>query len=87
MDAFNRHSKWLCWCLFTGFTVNYAGSSSTTSVQIDVQPVADFTMSGPLDGRISTQPGQAVDVNLDLDNSGTMDLDLTASSIRTANER
>ena len=62
-----------------GFTVNYAGSSSTTSVQIDVQPVADFTMSGPLDGRISTQPGQAVDVNLDLDNSGTMDLDLTAS--------
>ena len=36
-------------------------------------------MSGPLDGRISTQPGETVDVNLDLDNSGTMDLDLTAS--------
>ena len=61
------------------FTLNYAGASSTTSVQIDVQPVADFTMSGPLDGRISTKPGETVDVNFVLDNSGTMDLDLMAS--------
>ena len=36
-------------------------------------------MSGPLDGRISTKPGETVDVNFVLDNSGTMDLDLMAS--------
>ena len=61
------------------FTVNYAGISTVASVQFDVQPVADFTMTGPLDGRISTKPGEMVDVNFLLDNLGTMDLDLTAS--------
>ena len=61
------------------FTVNYAGISTTTSVQFDVQPVAEFTITGPLDGRISTKPGEAVDVNLQLENTGTMDLNLTAS--------
>ena len=39
------------------FTANYAGISTVASVQFDVQPVADFTMTGPLDGRISTKPG------------------------------
>ena len=52
--------------LFTRFYCKYAGSSSTTSVQIDVQPVADFTGVGALDGGFL--PAIIVDVNLDLDN-------------------
>ena len=38
-----------------------------------------FTIDGPLDGRISTQPSQSVDVDLTLLNDGTMDLDLSTS--------
>ena len=61
------------------FSVNYASSSSSVTVGFDVQPVADFVLTGPLDGRISTKPGESVDVVLDLDNTGTMDLILSAS--------
>ena len=79
MDALNRYSRGFVGAYSQDFTVNYAGISTVTSVQFDVQPVADFTMTGPLDGRISTKPGEMVDVNILLDNLGTMDLDLTAS--------
>lgn len=61
------------------FAVSYNGLSSSTMVGFDVQPVAEFTMSGPLDGRISTKPGESVDVTLELSNTGTMDLNLSAS--------
>ncbi|HII23101.1 MAG TPA: hypothetical protein HA359_02470 [Candidatus Poseidoniaceae archaeon] len=62
-----------------GFTSTYSDSSSTSTVDFDIQPVANFSMSGPLDGRISTKPGESVDVQLSIINTGTMDLDLTAS--------
>ena len=62
-----------------GFTTTYSDLSSTSSGDFDIQPVADFSMSGPLDGRISTKPGESVDVELTITNSGTMDLNLTAS--------
>ena len=61
------------------FTVSYNGISSSETVNFDVQPVADFSIDGPLDGRISTKPGESVDVDVSLSNTGTMDLDLTAS--------
>ena len=41
--------------------------------------MAEFTIIGPLDGRISLKPGETVDVSLDLINTGTMDLVLSAS--------
>ena len=62
-----------------GFTSTYSDLSSTSTVDFDIQPVANFSMSGPLDGRISTKPGESVDVELTIINTGTMDLDLTAS--------
>ena len=62
-----------------GFTSTYSDLSSTSTVDFDIQPVANFSMSGPLDGRISTKPGESVDVQLSIINTGTMDLDLTAS--------
>tara|TARA_B100001027_G_scaffold216375_1_gene192538 strand:- start:543 stop:4586 length:4044 start_codon:yes stop_codon:yes gene_type:complete len=61
------------------FIVNYASLSSTITASFDVQPVAEFSLNGPLDGRISTKPGESVDVALDLSNMGTMDLELSAS--------
>ena len=61
------------------FSVSYESITSTTTVAFDVQAVAHFSMTGPLDGRISTKPGESVDVQLELVNSGTMDLNLTAS--------
>ena len=61
------------------FSVTYGDLSSSSTVIFDVQPVAEFTIIGPLDGRISLKPGETVDVSLDLINTGTMDLVLSAS--------
>ena len=59
--------------------MTYGDLSSSSTVIFDVQPVAEFTIIGPLDGRISLKPGETVDVSLDLINTGTMDLVLSAS--------
>ena len=61
------------------FSVTYGGFTSSSTVEFDVQPIAEFTISGPIDGRISLKPGETVDVSLDLTNTGTMDLFLSAS--------
>ncbi len=61
------------------FSVTYQSLTSQAMVSFDVQPVADFSISGPLDGRISTKPGDSVNVDLELSNAGTMDLNLSAS--------
>ena len=61
------------------FSVSYQNITSNNVVTFDIQTVAGFTLSGPLDGRITTKPGSSVDVDLELSNSGTMDLNLTAS--------
>ena len=61
------------------FSVTYQNITSNKIVTFDIQTVAGLTVSGPLDGRITTKPGSSVDVNLELSNSGTMDLNLTAS--------
>ena len=54
--------------------MTYGGLTSSLTVIFDVKPVAEFTISGPLDGRVSLKPGETVDVALDLSNAGTMDL-------------
>ena len=54
--------------------MTYGGLTSSLTVIFDVKPVAEFTISGPLDGRVSLKPGETVDVSLDLSNTGTMDL-------------
>ena len=64
---------------FQNFSVTYQGITQNETVEFDVQPVAGLYLTGPLDGRISTKPGESVDVNIDVFNDGTMDLNLTAS--------
>ena len=61
------------------FSTTYQDITQSLSLDFDVQPVPSFTIDGPLDGRISTQPSQSVDVDLTLLNDGTMDLDLSTS--------
>ena len=61
------------------FSVTYQNITSNDMVTFDIQTVPGLAVSGPLDGRITTKPGSSVDVDLELTNSGTMDLNLTAS--------
>lgn len=61
------------------FSTTYQDITQSLSLDFDVQPVPSFTIDGPLDGRISTQPSQSVNVDLTLLNDGTMDLDLSTS--------
>ena len=61
------------------FAVTYQNITSNNVVTFDIQTVPGLSVSGPLDGRITTKPGSSVDVDIELTNSGTMDLNLTAS--------
>ena len=61
------------------FSVTYQNITTYETVVFDIQTVPGLAVSGPLDGRITTKPGSSVDVDLELSNSGTMDLNLTAS--------
>ena len=36
---------------------------NSLTIIADVEPVAEFTVSGPLDGRFSLKPGETVDVS------------------------
>ncbi|MBT5392065.1 MAG: hypothetical protein HOL22_06970, partial [Euryarchaeota archaeon] len=61
------------------FLVSYAGETSYSSFDIEVLGVSHATLSGPLDGRIQTQPSDSVVTTFTLSNTGTSDLTLYGS--------
>ncbi len=61
------------------FSVTYSGVIDDISLDVNVLEVASVSLTGPIDGRISTMPGQTVYTDLELSNIGTKDLDLDAS--------
>ena len=63
------------------FLVSYAGETSYSSFDIEVLGVSHATLSGPLDGRIQTQPSDSVVTMFNLSNTGTSNLTLYGSLI------
>ena len=61
------------------FSVTYANVTNQLTLVVEVQEVPSVTLSGPLDGRISIIPGESTSVDLELSNTGTQDLNLSAT--------
>ena len=61
------------------FSVTYGGMNASLGVDINAVPVRDITVVGPTDGRIIITPGQNSIIPIEVINSGTADLELTAS--------
>ena len=61
------------------FSVNYGGETAALSVDINVLEVPEVMATGPTDGRIIVTPGQSVVTPIVVSNSGTSNLELTAS--------
>jgi len=61
------------------FTVTYGGEVASLSVDINVLEVPELAVTGPTDSRIIVRPGQSVVTPIEVFNSGTSNLELTAS--------
>ena len=61
------------------FTVTYGGMNASLSVDVNAVAVDDITVVGPIDGRIIITPGQTSVLPIEVINSGTSELELTAS--------
>ena len=61
------------------FSTSYGGATDEITLVVDVLEVPALSLSGPIDGRISTMPGQTVYIDLELTNMGTKDISSTAA--------
>ena len=62
-----------------GFSTSYGGMTASVDVGLNALEEASVTITGPIDGRIILTPSQTVVTPIEVTNTGTSDLELTAS--------
>ena len=61
-----------------GFSTQHAGTTVNTSVVLTLDAVASGSLNGPFDSRVVLQPGSIQTLSLNLSNTGTQPLSLSA---------